>query len=411
LKPKNTYHFIENALSLFSVKGIDLILAILLIPYLILKVGIVNYGKYAFAISLVLLLVNITNYGFNLTAVRDLAKYRKDTKKLNKLFNEVFSVKLYLTGFVLLLLLLLTIVVPSFATYKLVYIFASFLIVGDLFSLRWFFMGLEKMKYIPAIHLGGTLLYVLLVVIFIKQPTDFEYIILLEGIGLFIASIISFSYIVLEYKIKFKLLSFVQVKNYVYTNWSSFINLFIPSMLSNMAIFMVGLFSIPVNVSIIQLGVKVANAFATVNAVFTKVFYAMVNRKIQIMRQSFNVLLAIGVLLSLIMFFSADIVIKPWLNIKDVAVEQQISFIIKLLSPTPFLMAIISAYGVNGLLVLKKDKLFSKITIIATLVGMAVGFIVIPVYTFIGGAVFLITTKALYAFFSFLYFKRNIRVK
>ncbi|MCF6168476.1 oligosaccharide flippase family protein [Lutibacter sp.] len=411
MKPKNTYHFIENALSLFSVKAIDLILAILLIPYLILKVGIVNYGKYAFALSLVLLLVNITNYGFNLTAVRELARYGKDSKKLNKLFNEVFSVKLYLTGFVLLLLLLLTIVVPSFAAYKLVYIFASFLIVGDLFSLRWFFMGLEKMKYIPAIYLGGTLLYVLLVVIFIKQPADFEYIILLEGIGLFIANIISFSYIVLEYKIKFQLLSFAQVKNYVYTNWSSFINLFIPSMLSNTAIFMVGLFSIPVNVSIIQLGVKVSNAFATVNAVFTKVFYAMVNRKIQIMRQSFNVLLVIGVLLSVVMFFSADIVIKPWLNIKDVAVEQQISFIIKLLSPTPFLMAIISAYGVNGLLVLKKDNLVSKITIIATLVGTVVGLLVIPVYTFIGGAVFLITTKTLYAFFSFLFFKRNIRVK
>jgi len=411
LKSKNTYHFIENALSLFLVKAIDLILAILLIPYLILKVGIVNYGKYAFALSLVLLLVNITNYGFNLTAVRQLARYGKNTKKINKLFNEVFSVKLYLTGFVLVLLLLLTIVVPSFESYKLVYIFASFIIVGDLFSLRWFFMGLEKMKYIPAIHLGGTLLYVVLVLLFIKQPKDFEYIILLEGIGLFIVGIISFSYIILEYKIKLQLLSFIKVKNYLYVNWSSFVNLFIPSMLSNTAIFMVGLFSIPVNVSIIQLGVKVSNAFATVNAVFTKVFYAMVNRKIQIMRQSFHVLLVIGVLLSLVMFFSADIIIKSWLNIKNVIVEQQISFIIKLLSPTPFLMALISAYGVNGLLVLKKDNLFSKITIIATLVGMVVGLLVMPVYTFIGGAAFLITTKALYALFSFLYFKKNIRVK
>lgn len=411
MKSKNTYHFIENALSLFLVKAIDLILAILLIPYLILKVGIVNYGKYAFALSLVLLLVNITNYGFNLTAVRQLARYGKNTKKINKLFNEVFSVKLYLTGFVLVLLLLLTIVVPSFESYKLVYIFASFIIVGDLFSLRWFFMGLEKMKYIPAIHLGGTLLYVVLVLLFIKQPKDFEYIILLEGIGLFIVGIISFSYIILEYKIKLQLLSFIKVKNYLYVNWSSFVNLFIPSMLSNTAIFMVGLFSIPVNVSIIQLGVKVSNAFATVNAVFTKVFYAMVNRKIQIMRQSFHVLLVIGVLLSLVMFFSADIIIKSWLNIKNVIVEQQISFIIKLLSPTPFLMALISAYGVNGLLVLKKDNLFSKITIIATLVGMVVGLLVMPVYTFIGGAAFLITTKALYALFSFLYFKKNIRVK
>jgi len=352
-------------------------------------------------------LVNITNYGFNLTAVRDLAKFRKDKKKLNQIFNEVFSVKIYLTGLILIVLAVLVVTIPSFSSFKLVYFFASFLIVGDLFSLRWFFMGLEKMKYIPIINLVGTLLYILLVVIIINTPKDYIFIILLEGIGLFITSIISFFYVVLEYKITFQLLSFKKVKNYLHTNWSSFINLFIPSMLSNIAVFIVGVFSIPVNVSIIQLGVKVANAFSTINAVLTKVFYAMVNRKIQIMRHSFNVLLAIGVLLSVVMFLSADFVIKPWLKIGDIVVEQQIIFIIKLLSPTPFLMAVISAYGVNGLLVYGKDKLFGRITLFSSIFGLLIGLLLIPNYTYIGGVVFLLTVRILYAIGSFMNFHKK----
>ena len=407
MNKKNLYQFFENTVSLFSVKVIDLALAILLIPYLILKVGIVNYGKYAFVISLVLFLVNITNYGFNLKAVRALAKYNDDPKKINTLFNEVFSVKLYLTIACLLVLAVLVVAVPDFRMYALVYVFASFMLLGDLFSLRWFFMGIEKMKYIPAINLGASLIYVVLVLVFIQKPKDYELIILLESIGLFIVNMISFLYVALEYNVKIQLLSFKKVRRYLILNWSSFINLFIPSMLSNMAVFLVGVFSIPANVSIIQLGVKVANGFTTINAVLTKVFYAMVNRKVQILRKSFSVILGIGILLSIGMFISADVVIKPWLKIEDLIVEQQISTIIKILSPTPFLMAVISAYGINGLLVYGKDKLFGYITLISTLLSLIIGLILIPKYTYIGGALFLLTARGLYALGSFTLFNKK----
>ena len=410
MNSKNLYQFLENIVSLFSVKVIDLALAVLLIPYLILKVGIVNYGRYAFVISLVLLLVNITNYGFNLTTVRDLAKYGKDTKKLNQLFNEVFSVKIYLTGFLLMLLLILILTIPAFSTYKLLFGFASFLIIGDLFSLRWFFLGVEKMKYIPAINLVATLIYVLLVVLFIKQPKDFTYIILVEAIGITIAGAISFTYILLEYKIKIQLLPFVKVQRYLYDNFSSFIILFIPSMLSNAAVFMVGLAGIPTNVSIMQLGVKVANAFSTINAVLTKVFYAMVNRKPHIMKTSFTVLISIGIILSITMFLSAAIFIKPWLKIDDLEIVQQVIFSIKMLSPTPFLMAVISAYGVNGLLVYGKDKLVGYIILASTALGLLLGFFLIPKYTYIGGVVFLLTARGLYAVLSIFFFKNKTRV-
>ena len=407
MNKKNLYQFLENTVSLFSVKVIDLALTILLIPYLILKVGIVNYGKYVFVISLVLFLVNITNYGFNLKAVRELAKYNDDSKKVNALFNEVFSVKLYLTGFTLLVLAVLVLTIPGFRMHALVYVFASFMLVGDLFSLRWFFMGIEKMKYIPAINLGASLIYVLLVLVFIQQPKDYEYIILLESIGLLIVNMISFLYILLEYNVKIQLLSFKKVRQYVIVNWSSFINLFIPSMLSNAAVFLVGVFSVPANVSIIQLGVKVANGFTTINAVLTKVFYAMVNRKVQILRKSFSVILGIGILLSIVMFISADVFIGPWLKIEDAIIEQQISFIIKVLSPTPFLMAVISAYGINGLLVYGKDKLFGYITLIATLLSLILGLLLIPEYTYLGGAIFLLAARGFYAIGSFTMFNKK----
>ncbi|WP_157961179.1 oligosaccharide flippase family protein [Lutibacter citreus] len=403
---KKIYHFIENTLSLFSVKAIDLVIAIFLIPYLILKVGIENYGVYAFAIALVFFFMNISNYGFNLVAVRELAK-PEDKRSYNSVFNEVFSVKLFIIVFLLLLLVILNFIVPSFRSHSLLYVFASFLLLSDLFSLRWFFIGVEKMKFLPIISLVATLIYALLVILFINEPKDYIYIILFEAIGLLVAGGISFFYVIQEYELSIKILSFKKVSAYLYNNFSSFINLFVPSVLSNLAVLLVGMFSIPIHVSYMQLGVKFSNAFSTVNSIVTKVFYPIVNRDSKVRKISVRTLLIMGVLFSVVMFFSADLLVKPWLKLDNEESINQVTFIIKIMSPTPLLMSIISAYGVNGLLVLGKDKLFGFITISSVLVGLLIGALGFINYGYLGAAIFLIAARFVYALLSFWLFTKK----
>ncbi len=352
--------------------------------------------------------MNITNYGFNLVAVRDLAKKATNNQKtIGVIFNEVFSVKLYLTGLLLIVMLLLILFVPKFSSFKLIYLFASFLLISDLFSLRWFFLGMEKMKFLPAINLVATLIYVLLVVLFIRQPKDFVYIILFEAIGMLIAGFISFTYVLNEYQLTIKILPFKKVRKYMVANFSSFINLLVPSVLSNIAVLLVGFFSISTHVSFMQLGVKFSNAFSTVNAILTKVFYPMVNRNTSAMKLAFKVLISVGFILAVAMYFSADFLIKPWLKLENAYALEQVVFIIKLLSPTSLLMAIISSYSVNGLLVFGKDKVVGVITVFATLTGLIIGVFLIIKYTYLGGAVFLIAARGLYALLSYVLFKKN----
>jgi len=405
---KKAYNFFENVFSLFSVKAIDLGIAIWLIPYLIYKVGLQNYGLYAFAISLVLYFVNIINYSFDFTAVRELASDSK--KNVPTIFNEVFTVKLYLTSLFLIVLILLALLFPIFSSQKLVYLFGLFLLIAELFSLRWFFYGIEKMKFIPAIQLVGTLVNVILVLLFVKQPENYVYIILFEGLGLLVANSISFLYIVLEYKIHLKLISFHTVKKYLYHNFYAFINVMVPSMLSNTAVFLMGLFSIPAYVSIVQISVKFSNAFSTINTILTKVFYSLVNRQRHFMKTSFRVLTVVGAILSLAMFISADILIEPWLKLENTTALNNVVLMVKILSPMPLIMALISAYGVNGLLVSHKDKMVGVITISTTAIGIIIGVILIPIYTFIGGAIFLLTVRGLYALLSVILFKKNVNV-
>jgi O-antigen/teichoic acid export membrane protein len=403
---KSSYQFIENTVSLFSIKAIDLGLTIWLIPFLIIKVGVENYGIYVFAMALVVFFVNVLNYGFSLATVRELAKNKEDSIKLNLIFNEVVSVKMVLFVVEYLIFLVLIAIFPKFWEFKQLYLFTSFILVTELFSLRWFFLGIEKVKYTAIINLLGTVGYVLLVLFFIEEKTDFIYIPLLESIGVLIVSIIAFVWVLKKYQLKLKFTSFEEVGSYLKLNFSSFINSLLPATFGNSIVFIVGVFGVPTHVSFMQIGLKITNAFSTLNAILTKVFYPMVNRKEAVMLPSRLVLLIIGIVLSLVLFFGCTILISNWLTFDSPKDYSKVIVIVKILSPIPLLMAVISSYGINGLLAYYKDGLYGRITIFSTLITIIFASLLIPIYAFYGAAFSLVLGRLIYAIWSYYSFKK-----
>jgi O-antigen/teichoic acid export membrane protein len=407
LNGKKIYKFSENTLSLFSIKAIELGLTIFLIPYLIFKVGLLNYGRYAFAMALIIFLQNVMNYGFNLATVRDIAKNKKDKKVINEIFSTVFSVKIFLLILICVFLWILIFSIPEYYSQKKMYFFALFILLGDLFSLRWFFLGMEQMKFKAIINFFSTLLYLLLVLVLVQNKTDFYWIPFAEGIALLFVSMISFVMVINHYQIVIKLISISEIINYLKLNFSAFVNLLLPSTFGVVAVFLVGIFGMPTQVSFMQIGVKVSNAFCTLNSILTLVFYPMVNRNKTIMFNSRVVLLSIGVILSLTMYFSSDYFIKNWLRFEA---SENINYLIKivyLLSPMPILVAIISSYGINGLLPFLKDKLFSYITVLSMLFMIFLAWLLIPVFKFYGGAIAFLGGRFVYAGLSYFLFKKT----
>ena len=270
---------IENSISLFLLKGIDLVLTIALIPFLIAKVGMHNYGVYVFVMSLVLFFVNVLNYGFNLSTVREVAKNRGNLKYINRVFNQVFSVKLFLFLMLITVFSALVFALPTFKEYKIVCFFSSFLLLVDLFSVRWFFYGMEKMKYITMISLVGNFVYVALVVSFVKVESDFLRIPLYESIGLGVPTFIAFVLVFKKLKFNLRLLSIKEVVEYLKHNFSSFVNLLLPSTYNLIVVFVVGLIGVPMQVSLMQIGVKFTAIFSTLINILSNVFYPILNRQ------------------------------------------------------------------------------------------------------------------------------------
>jgi O-antigen/teichoic acid export membrane protein len=408
LNTKKIYQFSENTLSLFSIKGIELALTIWLIPYLIFKVGIDNYGIYVFAMALILFFKNVLNYGFNLATVREIARNKHDKIIIDKIFSEVVSVRIFLLVLIYLILIGFIFLIPTYNTNKSLYFFASVILLGELFSLRWFFLGMEQMKFKAIINFLSTLLYIVLVLVLVQNDTDYIWIPFAEGIALLIVSFISFIWVLKKYKIHLKLITLPKIISYLIENFKVFINLLLPSTFSVIAVFLVGVFGLPSQVSMTQIGVKLSNAFTSINAILTQVFYPMVNRNNRLMFTSRIALLVIGIFLSIVMYASSDLVINAWLRNEPISNLKIIIGIVKILSPLPFLVAVISSYGVNGLLTFFKDSLFSYITIIATLAMIISAWILIPIFSFYGGAMALLIGRMVYAVLTFFSFKKIV---
>jgi len=378
-----------------------------MIPFLILKVGLHNYGVYAFAMALAWFFVNLLNYGFNLSAVREIATSKKEALELSTIFNNVFWVKLFLFFLLYPTYLILVYNVPQFSQYKTLYIYSSLLLFGDLFSLRWLFMGLEKMQFIALIHLIGTSIYVILVYYYIESPVDFFKIPLFQGIGMIFTSLISFVWIVKKYKIKMKRIPFKQVLMYLKINFSSFINLLLPSTYGSVLVFIVGWVGLPIQVSFIHIGIKFTAAFSTLNNVLTNVFFPIANRKKNSLKSIRKALNTIGLAMSLLMFLIASYLVKYWLPFESSLQLENTIAVLQLLSPVPFLMALNSSYGVNGLLVVYKDSLYGIITLCSSLIMVILAFVLVPNTLFLGGAIAFLIGRTVYALLSFYFFKKS----
>ena len=192
----------NNILSLGTIKSFDLIIPLLVIPLLINRVGVDNYGKYAFAYSLIFYFLNITQYGFTLSAVRDISQNKDNKEKLNSIFNEVFSTALFLTLTVIILIFILIVSIPALRVEYKMYSFLILLIIGDSLSPNWFFLGVEKMKFITIVNLVSKATYILFIFIFITSGDKYYLIGLCQSAGFLVAGIISFTFAIKKFDLK-----------------------------------------------------------------------------------------------------------------------------------------------------------------------------------------------------------------
>ncbi|MHA4808702.1 flippase [Flavitalea flava] len=181
----------SNFAAMSIIQGANFVLPVVVMPFVIRKIGADRFGVVSVAQVVMIFLSTFSDYGFNLTATRDVALYKQDKQRISKIFSTVLASKMILCTLTLALLLILLKFIPVLRNNFLLYLLGFAYVIGQSSLVSWFFQGMEKMQYITISTLIARLLFAGLVFVFIRDKGDDIYFLFLLGTGNLIAGLFS----------------------------------------------------------------------------------------------------------------------------------------------------------------------------------------------------------------------------
>ena len=324
------------------------VLPIITYPYLAKVIGVAGFGKIAFAMSLIVYFMTITDWGYNFTATRDVARNRENQEKISTIYSIVTTSKLCLLLISTIVLAIIIIFIPYLRENSIVIIFSFTMVIGYTIFPEWLFQGLENMKLIVILNLLSKLLFTILIFIFIQKPNDFILQPLFSGLGYIISGIISLIYIQKKLKIKFQLCTIKEVKQSIKGSFDVFLNNLMPNLYNSFSVMILGF----CNGSIANGLLDGANKFYSICAQFltvlSRAFFPFLSRKIEMHSIFVKIKFSITIFFALLLILGAKILV---INILDPSFEAAI-IPLQILGVSLIFHSLVNIYGTNYLIII-----------------------------------------------------------
>lgn len=404
LKSGEVKRLLENFFSLSILKLVNAILPFVTLPYLIKVLGFQQYGAIVLALSLITYFQAITDYGFNLSATREIAQHRHSNKQLIYIYNKTMISKIILLIFSLLCLCGLILLVPQFRADFLVYSLMCLMLIGQTLFPEWFFRGVEQMRYITVLDLVVKFSFTVGVFVLIKKPEDYWIYPLLYGTGFFLVSMIAHILILKKYKINFIFIKLNKILKNLKKNSSLFINQFMPNFYNNTTTFLIGMLLGNVTAGLFGSIRQITNILSVFNAVISMVFFPYLVRKKEKF-YLFSKFYLVGFFVLTILLILIHPLIFNWLGV----VDNNLSVIFNMLSFGVFFIAVYSLYATNYLIPRGYDRVVLKNTLFISILGLISSYPLIKLFGLIGGAINIAFAQFLMGISSYFYYRKVIK--
>jgi len=263
----------DNFISLVVLQLINYLLPLLLIPYLIHVLGIEGFGIYSFIVAIIMYGVQLSDYGFELSATYHVSLERDNPKRMNEIFSSILTIKVLIAILYLLLLTFLTFFVDKLSLYHEL-IFTSFgTLLGYVLFPLWFFQGIEKMRYIMYLNGFSKLIFVLSIFIFVKESTDLFFLLLLNSITTLLIGVVALTLAIKKFNIKLSFQPYKRLLFYLKDGWYIFTSKFAVEFYTTVNIIILGFFATPIVIGYYAISIKIIHAIGTLLDPLTRTVY------------------------------------------------------------------------------------------------------------------------------------------
>ena len=197
-KKSLTKNYILN--SIYQIFAI--IVPLITTPYISQMLLPDNVGINSYVNSIVTLFTTIGLLGLNNYSVREIAYVRKDQEKLNKVFSEMFFLRIIFMIITLLIYLIFAYSNSNYFNYYMIYLFTF---IATFLDITWLFQAMEELQTTVIRSIIIKTLSTISIFIFIKDSNDLNLLMLIYSLTSFVSTfVLYFSFRKIITKIYFK---------------------------------------------------------------------------------------------------------------------------------------------------------------------------------------------------------------
>jgi PST family polysaccharide transporter len=379
---------VRNAAMLYGAQAGRKVLPLLIIPYLARTLGPSGWGLVAFAQSLGEFIVLVIEFGFSLSATRAIARNRQCREACAGIAAGVLGAQVLLAVAGIAAATFVAYWVPALHDQPRLLAAALFYAVAQGMTPMWLFQGLERMSLAVTLEIGGRLIGLALLFLFVHSPQDDWRALLVQGVAPAVSTVAGLFLMYRE--LPFRRPRWSATRDALTEGWPMFIFRSAESLYGVGNSFILGLFASQAQVGYFASGEKISKAaFGLLNPI-REALYPRLSSMVQGSRRSaarlarigIVVMVAGGLMLGAFLFFAAPLLIRLLMG----AAFAPAVTVLRILAVLPPILSITYSVGLQWLLPLGRDAEVNQIILRAGGLNLVLATALAPSFAHIGMA-------------------------
>jgi len=374
---------ISNALFMMVLQASQLVVPLLLMPFIINKFGIDGFGLLSFATALCMFINVICDYGFNLTATKDVAVNIDDPIRINEIFNTTISAKVILLLITALVYGSAVFIIDELRSDWLIYCLSFGIVIGNVLFPLWLYQGFQNFKFITILNIILKIIFTASIFIVVNEEADFYKVPLYISLGYIVPGCIAFVYAKRKYNLSLNFPEFNQLKKAYIESWHIFISRIAVFSYTSINIIFLEIFTSTAIVGYYAVASRIINAISSVVGMINQVLFPYLSRVWQNEKKMyFKKLKGFSIVLVLLMLVIMLLiqVTSPYIVYILTGEKNELSIALMRILSLALILIPLGGLFTQSFVTQNKHSLVTLVTLKTTVVNFILIFLLTPLY-------------------------------